>query len=184
MLSRNFCVNPDHAHAIVPIFWQTPHVWPRTYKGDPRTMLAMNLTDENVSRRHAQVHRAQGQSVITIGKLSIELDAKTVEVDGRRIHVTGSEYHMLELLALRRGTCVTRGAFIDYLYGTTNAPKPKILDIFICKLKRNLSGAADVDKCIETVWGRGYLLNDRVREGAARIWAPKTVVEHLGSGRP
>jgi two-component system, cell cycle response regulator CtrA len=147
-------------------------------------MLAMKFTDENVSRRRAEVHRAQGQSVITIGKLSIKLDTKTVEVDGGRIDVTGSEYHMLELLALRRGTCVTRAAFMDYLYGATNAPKPKILDIFICKLRRKLSGAADVDKCIETVWGRGYLLNDRVSEGAARIWALQPAVEGLRSGNP
>jgi two-component system cell cycle response regulator CtrA len=105
-----------------------------------------------------------------------------VTVDSSRVHVTGSEYQMLELLALRKGTCVTREAFMDYLYGGTNPPKPKILDVFICKLRRKLSGAADVDKCIETVWGRGYLLNDRV--STARTWAPQSGIERLRSGNP
>ena len=143
-------------------------------------MLAMKHTDANISRR--QERRAQAQSVITIGKLSVKLDTKTVEVDGGRIHVTGSEYQVLELLALRKGRCVTRGALMDYLYGGMDAPKPKILDIFICKLRRKLSGAADVDKRIETVWGRGYLLDDRVSEGTARRWARRPAVEGLRSG--
>ena len=129
--------------------------------------------DERFARRQDLVRRSQANSVITIGKLSIKLDTRTVQVDGGRIQVTGSEYRMLELLALRKGRCVTRGAFMNYLYRGTDAPKPKILDVFICRLRRKLSGPADVDKCIETIWGRGYLLNDRMNWAAARIWAPR-----------
>jgi len=139
--------------------------------------------DERISRRQDLLRRswANSQSVITIGYLDIDLDAKTVSVAGSRVHVTGSEYQMLELLALRRGRCVTRVAFMDYLYGGANAPKPKILDVFICKLRSKLSGAADVDKCIETVWGRGYLLNERVSETAAKTWASQPAVQRLRS---
>lgn len=139
--------------------------------------------DERVARRQYPVRRAQAdsQSVITIGKLSIKLDTRTVEVDGGRIQVTGSEYQMLELLALRKGSCVTRAAFMNYLYRGTDAPKPKILDIFICRLRQKLSGPSDVDKCIETIWGRGYLLNDRMNGAATRLWAPRPAVVRSSS---
>jgi two-component system cell cycle response regulator CtrA len=135
--------------------------------------------DEKIAKRQDLARRppAHSHSVITIGKLTIDLDAKSVTLDSSRVHVTGCEYQMLELLALRKGRCVTRGAFMDYLYGGKNAPKPKILDIFICKLRSKLSAAGGFAKCIETVWGRGYLLNDGVSAGAAPVWHPKSVVE-------
>jgi len=143
---------------------------------------AMRYPDDKIARRQEPVRRRQDHSIITIGKLAINLDAKRVTLDSSRVHVTHSEYQMLELLALRKGNCVTRGAFMDYLYGGTNAPKPKILDVFICKLRRKLSGAADVDKCIETIWGLGYLLNDRT--SAATTWATQPAVERLRPDNP
>src|SRR5437868_6804581 len=138
--------------------------------------------DERVARRQDLMRRSQAdsQSIITIGKLSIRLDTRTVEVDGGRIQITGSEYQMLELLALRKGSCVTRGAFMNYLYRRTDMPQPKILDVFICRLRRKLSGPADVDKCIETIWGRGYLLNDRINGAEAPIWAHRPTVARSG----
>jgi len=118
---------------------------------------------ERIARRQDPVrrHQADPRSIITVGNLAINLDAKRVTLDSSRVHVTAREYQMLELLALRRGSCVTRDAFMNYLYGEKRAPKPKILDVFICKLRKKLSAAADTGKRIETVWGRGYLLNDR-----------------------
>ena len=112
-------------------------------------------------------HQTNPRSIITVGKLAINLDAKRVTLDSSRVHVTASEYQMLELLALRKGSCVTRDAFMNYLYGEKRAPKTKILDVFICKLRKKLSGATDADKRIETVWGRGYLLNDRANQATS-----------------
>jgi len=137
----------------------------------------MMHADEKIARRRNPARPFQGQSVIVIGKLAINLDARSVTVGSSRVHLTGGEYQMLELLALRRGTCVTRGAFMDYLYGGKNAPKPKIVDVLICKLRSKLSAADAVDKCIETVWGLGYLLNDAENKRvthAARIAATET----------
>ena len=135
--------------------------------------------DERLARPQdlARSTQANAQSVIMIGTLAINLDLKRVTLNGSTVHVTGSEYQMLELLALRKGSCVTRTAFMDYLYGETNAPKPKILDVFICKLRRKLSSAADVAKCIETVWGYGYLLNDHVSARVARTCTPQPAAE-------
>ena len=118
--------------------------------------------DELVARIHAIVRRSKGhsQSVIRTGKLAVNLDAKTVEVDGARVHLTGKEYAMLELLSLRKGTTLTKEMFLNHLYGGMDEPELKIIDVFICKLRKKLSLACGGDNYIETVWGRGYVLRD------------------------
>jgi two-component system, cell cycle response regulator CtrA len=118
--------------------------------------------DELVARIQAVVRRSKGhsQSVIITGKLTVNLDAKTVEVDGQRVHLTGKEYQMLELLSLRKGTTLTKEMFLNHLYGGMDEPELKIIDVFICKLRKKLAAAIDGDNYIETVWGRGYVLRD------------------------
>ena len=118
--------------------------------------------EELVARIHAVVRRSKGhsQSVIRTGKLAVNLDAKTVEVDGARVHLTGKEYAMLELLSLRKGTTLTKEMFLNHLYGGMDEPELKIIDVFICKLRKKLSLACGGENYIETVWGRGYVLRD------------------------
>ena len=118
--------------------------------------------DEMVARIHAIVRRSKGhaQSVITTGDLVVNLDTKTVEVGGARVHLTGKEYQMLELLSLRKGTTLTKEMFLNHLYGGMDEPELKIIDVFICKLRKKLASATHGKHYIETVWGRGYVLRD------------------------
>lgn len=118
--------------------------------------------EELVARIHAVVRRSKGhaQSVIRTGKLSVNLDTKSVDVDGNRIHLTGKEYAMLELLSLRKGTTLTKEMFLNHLYGGMDEPELKIIDVFICKLRKKLAAATGGMHYIETVWGRGYVLRD------------------------
>jgi two-component system, cell cycle response regulator CtrA len=116
--------------------------------------------DELVARIHALVRRYQGhaQSVIEIGNLKINLDSKTVEANGQRVHLTGKEYRMLELLSLRQGTTLSKEMFLNHLYDGVEEPEMKIIDVFICKLRKKLAAATGGDHIIETVWGRGYVV--------------------------
>ena len=120
--------------------------------------------DELVARIQAVVRRSKGhsQSVITTGKLIVNLDAKTVEVDGSRVHLTGTEYQMLELLSLRKGTTLTKEMFLNHLYGGMDEPELKIIDVFICKLRKKLANASNGKNYIETVWARGLVLREPV----------------------
>ena len=106
-------------------------------------------------------------SVIRTGKLSVNLDAKTVEVDSARVHLTGKEYAMLELLSLRKGTTLTKEMFLNHLYGGMDEPELKIIDVFICKLRKKLAHACGGENYIETVWGRGYVLRDPGEDAVA-----------------
>jgi two-component system cell cycle response regulator CtrA len=118
--------------------------------------------EELVARIHAIVRRSKGhaQSIIQTGQIKVNLDAKTVEVEGQPVHLTGKEYQMLELLSLRKGTTLTKEMFLNHLYGGMDEPELKIIDVFICKLRKKLSQATGGDNHIETVWGRGYVLRD------------------------
>ena len=125
--------------------------------------------DELVARIHAIVRRSKGhaQSVIQTGDLVVNLDTKTVEVGGQRVHLTGKEYQMLELLSLRKGTTLTKEMFLNHLYGGMDEPELKIIDVFICKLRKKLANASEGRNFIETVWGRGYVLREPHEHGRA-----------------
>ncbi len=125
---------------------------------------------ELIARIHAIVRRSKGhaQSLIETGKFTVNLDAKTVEVEGKAVHLTGKEYQMLELLSLRKGTTLTKEMFLNHLYGGMDEPELKIIDVFICKLRKKLSEATGGENYIETVWGRGYVLRDPASSEAKR----------------
>ena len=125
--------------------------------------------DELVARIQAVVRRSKGhsQSVITTGMLTLNLDEKTAEANGGRLHLTGKEYQMLELLCLRKGTTLTKEMFLNHLYGGMEEPELKIIDVFICKLRKKIADACSGQHYIETVWGRGYVMRDPDEKVAA-----------------
>ncbi len=118
--------------------------------------------EELVARIHAIVRRSQGhaQSVVQTGDLVVNLDAKTVEINQVRVPLTVKEYQMLELLSLRKGTTITKDMFLSQLYGGMDEPDIKIIDVFICKLRKKLASASNGKAYIETIWGRGYVLHE------------------------
>jgi two-component system cell cycle response regulator CtrA len=125
--------------------------------------------DELIARIHAIVRRSKGhaESVIQAGDLVVNLDSKTVAVSGKRLKVTSSEYRMLELLSLRKGMTISKEMFLNHLYGGMDEPEIKIIDVFICKLRKKLASASLGKEYIETVWGRGYVLREPSEQDVA-----------------
>jgi len=121
---------------------------------------------ELVARIQAIVRRSKGHpdSIIQTGKLKVNLDAHSLEVNNQPLHLTGKEHGILELLSLRKGATLTKEMFLNHLYGGMDEPQIKIIDVFICKLRKKLSAATGGDNYIETVWGRGYVLRDPVED--------------------
>lgn len=126
---------------------------------------------ELVARIQAIIRRSKGhsESLIRTGRLTVNLDTRTVEVDSHPIHLTGKEYGILELLSLRKGTTLTKEMFLNHLYGGMDEPELKIIDVFVCKLRKKLTAATAGENYIETVWGRGYVLRDPMDENAPLI---------------
>jgi two-component system, cell cycle response regulator CtrA len=119
--------------------------------------------DELVARIRAIVRRSKGitESTIKFGKVTLNLDYRSVEVDGKPVRLTNSEYTILQLLATRKGTIISKEMFLSHLYGEkSEAPDVKIIDVFVCKLRKKLSDASGGQDYIETIWGRGHMLRD------------------------
>jgi two-component system cell cycle response regulator CtrA len=127
---------------------------------------------ELVARIHAIARRSQGhaQSVIETGDLVVNLDEKTVHINRVRVNLTRKEYEMLELLSLRKGSTLTKEMFLNQLYGGMDEPELKIIDVFMCKIRKKLAAASNGKDYIETVWGRGYLLREPL-DGKSRMFA-------------
>jgi two-component system cell cycle response regulator CtrA len=126
--------------------------------------------DELIARIHALVRRSKGhaQSVIAVGDLIVNLEARNVELRGQKLHLTAKEYQILALLALRIGSTLTKETFLNHLYGgLDDEPDAKIIDVFICKLRKKLANASGGQDHIETVWGRGYALREPTKQAIA-----------------
>lgn len=116
--------------------------------------------NELVARLNAIVRRTRGHAdaTIKVGRLTINLQSHTADVDGENIPLTSKEYAILELLAMRKGSTLTKEMFLNHLYGGLDEPELKIIDVFVCKLRKKLAKALGGESCIETIWGRGYVL--------------------------
>ena len=135
--------------------------------------------EEYVARIRAIVRRSKGhaQSIITCGRIAINVDSKVVVVDGEQMDLTNKEYLIMELLALRKGTTITKEMFLNYLYGGMDEPERKIVDIFICKLRQKLAiplGRNEAHQCVETVWGKGHALREPSPASASHVPTPSS----------
>jgi two-component system cell cycle response regulator CtrA len=134
---------------------------------------------ELIARIQAVIRRSKGysQPVLRVGSLTLNLDSREVQADGKQVHLTGKEYAILELLVLRRGMVLTKEAFLNHLYGGIDEPEMKIIDVFICKLRKKLAQAG-AGNLIGTVWGRGYMMRDpnsQAALAAAGLNAPESM---------
>jgi len=117
---------------------------------------------ELIARMQTIVRRTRGHSESTIrtGKMTVNLDRRVVEIDGRPLPLPDKEYRVLELLCLRKGKTLTKDMFLNHLYGGRDEPDSKIIDVYVCKLRKKLKDATGDSNIIETIWGRGYLLRE------------------------
>jgi two-component system, cell cycle response regulator CtrA len=126
--------------------------------------LLPNLCDHReLSARIKEIVRGSKgrcESTIRTGKLVVNLDTRVVSVDDQPVRLTGKEYGILELLSLHKGTTMTKEMFLNHLYGGMDEPELKIIDVFVCKLRKKLAQATGGNHYIETVWGRGHMLRD------------------------
>ncbi|WP_424989637.1 winged helix-turn-helix transcriptional regulator [Fluviibacterium sp. S390] len=130
---------------------------------DADTLATPFHRDDLLARIHAsqQIRRSHGKTV-KVGALQLDLEAQQARFGDRPVPLTAKEYEVLEYLAVRKGTTLTKEMFLDRLYGGIDEPEVKIIDVFVCKIRRKLKQLTGGDPMIQTVWGRGYVLRDPV----------------------
>lgn len=117
---------------------------------------------ELLARIYALIRRAAGHSssIIKIGPLELNMKQHKVSIYGNELFLTSKEYSILELLLIKRGSVLAKETFLNHIYGGFDEPDLKIIDVFICKLRKKISELAGNINLIETVWGRGYIVRD------------------------
>ena len=127
--------------------------------------------NELTARINAVVRRWRGyaDSEIRVGNMTLDLDEKIARVDGRPdpVNLTRSEYLILELLCLRKGATISKETMLESLYSGASEPGAKIIDVFVCKLRKKLQAATGGINYIQTVWGHGYALGEPPEAQAA-----------------
>jgi two-component system cell cycle response regulator CtrA len=114
-----------------------------------------------IARMQAILRRGLGHasSQLSCGNVVLDQARRTVTVDSRHVRITCREFDVLEMLMLRRGVLLTKEQFMSRAYGVEDGPDQRILDVFVCKLRRKLAAAGSAE-IVRTIWGRGYVLED------------------------
>ena len=95
------------------------------------------------------------------GRLAVDQVQRLIRIDGHPIAITEMEYRVLELLAFARNNVVTRQMLLKHLYRRADdQPQPKIIDVFISKLRKKLRNASGGAEFVETIPQRGWILRD------------------------
>ncbi|WP_164748419.1 MULTISPECIES: response regulator transcription factor [unclassified Mesorhizobium] len=76
--------------------------------------------------------------------------------DTAKIHLTHQETVLLTALAARPGLIVTKAMCMLALYNGRDEAHVKIVDVFVCKLRKKIAAATGGLDVIETVWGQGF----------------------------
>jgi hypothetical protein len=120
-----------------------------------------------IARAEAIVRAAEGvtESIPGTGKFDISLNRRCA-TDCNQTYLTPKEYALLKLLDKSTGVVLSKETLLNHLYGERDAPEIKIIDVFICKLRKKLAQATNGRLNIETVWGRGY----RLYEAGCPLW--------------
>ena len=119
--------------------------------------------EEATSRLLANLKANGGELPETLcgGRLAVDPVQRLIRIDGHPIGITEMEYRVLELLAFARNNVVTRQMLLKHLYRRNDdQPQPKIIDVFISKLRKKLRSAAGGAEFIETIPQRGWILRD------------------------
>ena len=119
---------------------------------------------EEASSRLLDSLQAEGNTLpetLCGGRLAVDAIQRLIRIDGHPIGITEMEYRVLELLAFARNNVVTRSMLLKHLYRRADdQPQPKIIDVFISKLRKKLRSAAGGAEFIETIPQRGWILRD------------------------
>ena len=115
-----------------------------------------------MARLHAVVRRANGHAngIVQVGNMSFDLKTRALMVDNVPVRLTAKEVQIVEILSLRKGSPVPKHVFLDLLYGGMDEPNPKIIDVFICNLRKKIAKVAMGENYIENIWGQGYTLRE------------------------
>jgi len=76
--------------------------------------------------------------LIECGRLVLDTRTQDVRVDGERIELTAREYALLEYLARRPGTVVSREELAEHVWDNRYDPTTNVIDVYVQRLRRRI----------------------------------------------
>lgn len=117
---------------------------------------------EVVARLRAVVRRRAGAATprFAVGGLLLDIEAQTVAMNGEEMRLTRLEYQLVEFLALGANIVRSKEAILAHLYFLDDEPHSRVVDVYVCRIRREILRLGGDPTMLETVWGRGYVLRD------------------------
>ena len=111
---------------------------------------------ELLARIRAVLRRSDRDTstVITVGDVTIDLDAKTASRDGSRIPLTPMEFEVLVFLARRRGKLVPRDQLQKLIHPDEERDVSNVVDVLLLRLRKKLGR-----DLIATRRGQGFIID-------------------------
>lgn len=127
------------------------------YLTKPFSTAELLMRIETIIRRTT----TQSTSIITTGLLEVDINKHKATIGNIDIPLTTKEYLILELLSLKKGQVLSKEQILNHLYNAVDdEPELKIIDVFVCKLRKKIEKHTNGEQYIKTIWGSGYKLSD------------------------
>jgi len=116
--------------------------------------------NELMARVRANLRRlpSNGEPILEIGKLRIDLAARRVTVESREVHLTPKEFDVLVYLAQHRGKVVTHRALLGAVWGGQSSEQTEYVRVFVNRLRKKLEPDERSPRYIVTEPWVGYRL--------------------------
>jgi two-component system response regulator MtrA len=116
--------------------------------------------EELIARVRARLRRpvmSADSNAVMVGPLRVDFSARRVAVEGVAVDLTRVEFDLVAALARRPGAAVSRAWLVEHVLDPSRDGDERTLDVHVSRVRRKLG---DAGRCIATVWGVGYRLED------------------------
>ncbi len=109
-----------------------------------------------IRRREMDVGPPESEKSISVGDLTLNLEARTALVSGESLDLRPKEYDLLAFLAGHPGRAYTRNELLDQVWGTDYFGDPRTVDVHIRWLREKIEREPGSPRRIITIRGTGY----------------------------
>src|SRR6266516_3152428 len=106
--------------------------------------------------RRADVARSASDSLLVVGDLSMDEDAREVQRDGDLIELTATEFELLRYLMRNPRRVLSKAQILDRVWNYDFGGQAHVVELYISYLRKKID--AGREPMIQTVRGVGYVL--------------------------
>ena len=126
------------------------------YLTKPFNILELKARIRALLRRTARSEKATAPNQLTIGSITLDLDARNAYQNGTLADLTAKEFDVIEFLMRNPNRVYSREALLDTIWAYEYRSDIRTVDVHIRRLREKLEENPAEPKYILTKWGVGY----------------------------